>query len=171
MTCRRTFVLATDQLSREWAYVALSRGAESNRLYVLEGAAPERLEYAPGTERRTGLAARLMRSEAQELATDHATDRQPQARVARDLADAQRERGAAVAALRVLERERPRWYRPAGRRERASALASAREELNRSSQRVEQLRDRQLEMLRADRSRTIGVERLRPQARALGRER
>ena len=37
MTCRQTFVLATDQLSREWAYVALSRGTQSNRLYVLEG--------------------------------------------------------------------------------------------------------------------------------------
>src|SRR4029079_19070828 len=64
MTCRRTFVLATDQLSREWAYVALSRGVQSNRLYVLEDATPERLEYAPGTERQKGLAARLMRSEA-----------------------------------------------------------------------------------------------------------
>jgi hypothetical protein len=77
MTCRLTFVLATDQLSREWAYEALSRGAESNRLYVLEDASPERLEYAPGSERPGGLVARLMRSEAQELAPDQDTDRQP----------------------------------------------------------------------------------------------
>lgn len=34
MTCGQTFVLATDGLSKEWAYVALSRGRESNRLYV-----------------------------------------------------------------------------------------------------------------------------------------
>jgi conjugative relaxase-like TrwC/TraI family protein len=171
MTCRRTFVLATDQLSREWAYVALSRGAESNRLYVLEGAAPERLEYAPGDERQTGLVARLMRSEAQELASDHAIDRQDLARVARDLADAERDRGAAVTALRRMERERPRWYRPADRRQRARALNSAREETGRSTRRVQELRERQTEMLGANGLATTNVERLRPRVRAIGRER
>ena len=171
MTCRQTFVLATDQLSREWAYVALSRGTQSNRLYVLEGAAPERLEYAPGSERRTGLVARLMRTEAQELATDHATDRQPLARVARDLADAERDHGDAVSALRRLERERPRWYRPAERREHAGALADAREETDRLTHRVAELRERQLEMNAADRPRTVGVERLQPRMRAIERER
>ena len=32
LTCSQTFVLATDGLSKEWAYVALSRGRDSNRL-------------------------------------------------------------------------------------------------------------------------------------------
>src|SRR5262249_14263390 len=76
LTCRRTFVLATDQLSREWGYVALSRGTDSNRLYVIEGEAPERLEYAPGSPRtadpRAALVAGLGRSDAQRLAVDSA---------------------------------------------------------------------------------------------------
>src|SRR3954465_12739939 len=106
-----------------------------------------------------------MRSEAQELATDHATDRQQLARVARDLANAERDRGEAVTTLRRLERERPRWYRPADRRERARALADTREEIDRRTQRVDELRERQLEMLGTDRSRTVGVERLQPRGR------
>jgi hypothetical protein len=32
MTCSQTFVLATDSRSKEWAYVALSRGRDSNWL-------------------------------------------------------------------------------------------------------------------------------------------
>jgi hypothetical protein len=171
MTCRQTFVLATDQLSREWAYVALSRGAESNRLYVLEGAAPERLEYAPGSERPAGLVARLMRSEAQELATDQGTDRQQLARVARALADAERERSHAVNAERHLDSARPRWHRPAERRQHASALTDAREASALTTKRVEELRARQAELLRAARSRTVDIERLRPHTRAIGRER
>ena len=47
MTCRSTFILATDELTREAAYVALSRGRDSNRIYALGPAAPERAEYAP----------------------------------------------------------------------------------------------------------------------------
>jgi hypothetical protein len=44
MTCRSTFILATDELTREAGYVALSRGRESNRVYALAPAAPERAE-------------------------------------------------------------------------------------------------------------------------------
>jgi ATP-dependent exoDNAse (exonuclease V) alpha subunit len=54
LTCSLTFVLATDGLSKKWAYVALSRGRESNRLYVTHEAR-ESEEFAPngdGTWRR-----------------------------------------------------------------------------------------------------------------------
>src|SRR6185503_16660639 len=74
LTCRRTFVLATDQLSREWGYVALSRGTDSNRLYVIESEPSDRLEYAPKSRRqpdpRAALVAGLRRSDAQRLAVD-----------------------------------------------------------------------------------------------------
>ena len=74
MTCRRTFILATDELTREAAYVALSRGRESNRVYALEPAAPERAEYAPAAGReqdaRAVLVDALGRSRAQTMASD-----------------------------------------------------------------------------------------------------
>ena len=148
MTCRRTFVLATDQLSREWGYVALSRGPESNRLYVLEGAAPERLEYAPRDRAPDG-PRRAARCDPRRRSWRPITRRNGSISRAsrRDLADAERDRGAAVSALRRLERERPRWYRPADRREHAGALADARaKETDRLTQRVAELRERQTEM-------------------------
>jgi ATP-dependent exoDNAse (exonuclease V) alpha subunit len=49
MTCAQTFVLATDGLSKEWAYVALSRGRESNRLYATREA-QESAEFAPNSD-------------------------------------------------------------------------------------------------------------------------
>ena len=39
LTVRESFVLATDELYREWAYTALSRARDANRLYVV-GAEP-----------------------------------------------------------------------------------------------------------------------------------
>jgi len=72
MTCGQTFVLATDTLSREWAYVALSRGRKSNRLYVTHEAR-ESAEFMPnrdGTWRPAdALRAGLTRSAAHELAS------------------------------------------------------------------------------------------------------
>jgi ATP-dependent exoDNAse (exonuclease V) alpha subunit len=73
LTCSRTFVLASDELSREWAYVALSRGREENRLYVVRGDAADRLEFAPSGRDRTSaelLMTGLGRSSAQRLASD-----------------------------------------------------------------------------------------------------
>lgn len=72
MTCGQTFVLATEGLSKEWAYVALSRGRESNRLYVTREAR-ESAEFMPnrdGTWRPAEvLRDGLTRSAAHELAT------------------------------------------------------------------------------------------------------
>jgi ATP-dependent exoDNAse (exonuclease V) alpha subunit len=170
MTCQRTFVLATDQLSREWAYVALSRGAQSNRLYVLEGHAGERAEYAPGADRSVSLVQRLVRSEAQRMASDHSRDEHRFGAVARALADAERARGDALAAERRLERATPRWYRPAARREHADALAEARQASEAAVRRVEALRERQSGLLETERRPLPRVERV-GMTRSIGRER
>jgi ATP-dependent exoDNAse (exonuclease V) alpha subunit len=72
MTCSQTFVLATDGLSKEWAYVALSRGRDANPLYVTREAC-ESAEFAPngdGTWRPAdALRDGLTRSAAHELAS------------------------------------------------------------------------------------------------------
>jgi hypothetical protein len=79
LTFGQTFVLATDLISREWIYSALSRGGESNRLYAVSDRTSERDEYAPGDSRPRGareqLAAAVERSEAHALASD--TGREP----------------------------------------------------------------------------------------------
>src|SRR6185369_12966693 len=81
MTCRKTFVLASDALSREGGYVALSRGRVSNHLYVVAAEPDERAEYAPASrdapDPHAALVSRLSRSSAQSLAIDVAgTDAQ-----------------------------------------------------------------------------------------------
>lgn len=73
MTTGQAFVLGTDDLYREWGYVALSRGRVGNRLYVVAPEAPEREEHAPAASPRLPLDAltrALARSQAQTLATD-----------------------------------------------------------------------------------------------------
>ncbi len=76
MTTDRAFVLGSDELYREWGYVAMSRGRVENRLYVVAGAERERDEYAP-TERRPDPLSRvrsaLGRSRGQTAAIEHAT--------------------------------------------------------------------------------------------------
>ena len=175
LTCRRTFVLATDQLSREWGYVALSRGTDSNRLYVIEGDPSDRLEYAPGSpqpaDARAALVAGLGRSDAQQLAVD-AVPAAELVQAAAALADAQQARDAAEAASRRLERREPPWYRRRARREHAAALDAARNTLRHATSTLELCRasHRQLlaqperdesivHRLRAGRSRSFGLER------------
>ena len=79
MTCDRTFVLVGDQLTREAGYVALSRGRQSNRLYVLDSPESERDEFAPAGPGRQdpvrALVESLRRSRRQTMATDRAADR------------------------------------------------------------------------------------------------
>jgi conjugative relaxase-like TrwC/TraI family protein len=125
MTCRRTFILATDSLTREAGYVALSRGKESNRIYAIAPDAAERDEFAPATrERRSARAALvegLQRSHAQTLATD--------ANLA-SMVEVTQQRRALEATLsqlraerRRLDGERPAWHRPGARSRHAVALA------------------------------------------------
>jgi len=74
MTCRQTFVLVSDSMSREGGYVALSRGRVANHLYVVASEPSERDEYAPASrdipDPHTALVERLSRSQVQTLAVD-----------------------------------------------------------------------------------------------------
>lgn len=73
ITTGATFVLGTDELYREWGYVAMSRGREENRLYVVAPSARGREEYAPEEPKRDPLEAlvsSLRYSKAQTAALD-----------------------------------------------------------------------------------------------------
>jgi conjugative relaxase-like TrwC/TraI family protein len=73
MTTGKAFVLGTDDLYREWGYVAMSRGSVENHLYVVAPRARERDEYAPEENRRDpleALVASLEYSHAQTAALD-----------------------------------------------------------------------------------------------------
>ena len=72
LTTDRAFVLASDELYREWAYTAMSRGRELNRLYVVDNPRPVRDEIAP-TVRSAGdaeLVGRARQSRRQKMAID-----------------------------------------------------------------------------------------------------
>jgi hypothetical protein len=77
LTTERTFVLADSGGTREWLYVAMSRGRQSNRLYI---ANEDRVrdEFAPADAHRPDawrrLAAALGRTEAQPMAIDLVAD-------------------------------------------------------------------------------------------------
>lgn len=70
-TCDRALVMAGDDISREWGYVALSRGRSRNRLYTVQQLLPEaetthaRQRPADPLER---VAQSLLRSEAKQMA-------------------------------------------------------------------------------------------------------
>ena len=73
MTCRSAFVLARDDVYREWAYTAMSRGRESNRLYVVTDSGSSRDEFAPPEPRREArsmLVAALGQSQPESMASD-----------------------------------------------------------------------------------------------------
>jgi hypothetical protein len=144
LTFRQTFVLASDQMSREWGYSALSRGREANRLYSVAAAGSgEREEYAPAEpergDPRQRLAAALERSDAQTLASD--TDRwyqlveQLQGAIA-EVDVASRGHGSAIAARRAIESDSPGRLRPRARRQHAEDLARARDAEERASHRL-----------------------------------
>jgi len=72
MTTGRAFVLGSEELYREWGYVALSRGRTANHLY-LTAPTRDRDEIAPAepaTDRLKTLTRALEHSRAQQLATD-----------------------------------------------------------------------------------------------------
>jgi conjugative relaxase-like TrwC/TraI family protein len=74
MTVDRTWVLGSDSVYREWGYVALSRGRDSNRFYVVAGYdADEHLhakDLSVGGDGVQAISAALRRSHAQQLASD-----------------------------------------------------------------------------------------------------
>jgi conjugative relaxase-like TrwC/TraI family protein len=77
MTADRTHVLGTDDLYREWGYVALSRGRRGNHLYLVAPAPGPRAEIAPNAEPPRDpyeeAARNLLGSRAQRLALDQTT--------------------------------------------------------------------------------------------------
>ena len=159
LTCRQTFVLATDQLTQEAAYVALSRGRESNRVYALGSAPAERDEYAPSggrdSDARSVLVDALTRSQAQTLASDGtAPTRSPTdparhahpprsatwlAEVAQEREDLRVELTRARDRRARLEDERPTWFRPKARGRRVAALEQAASDEVRAELRLQQL--------------------------------
>jgi conjugative relaxase-like TrwC/TraI family protein len=73
LTVDQAFVLASDGIDREWAYVAMSRGRHSNRLYIAAHPDDDRAEFAPVSARGDPLerlARGLGASNAQVLAID-----------------------------------------------------------------------------------------------------
>jgi Ti-type conjugative transfer relaxase TraA len=73
MTTDRAFVLGDDSLYREWGYVAMSRGREENRLYVVMGDGCGRDDVGGAIERPNEvdqLVRSLERSRAKSLAFD-----------------------------------------------------------------------------------------------------
>ena len=159
LTCRQTFVLATDQLTQEAAYVALSRGRDSNRVYALRPAPAERDEYAPSagrnTDARSALVDALTRSQAQKLASDTtAPTRSPTdpaqhahpprsatwlAEVAQEREDLRVELTRARHRRARLEHDRPPWFRPKARGRRVAALEQAASDEIRAELRLQQL--------------------------------
>ena len=74
LTVDHALVLADEGIDREWAYVALSRGRQSNRMYLTGAPDDARADYAPVTQPTTDpverLARQLTSSSAQVLAID-----------------------------------------------------------------------------------------------------
>jgi len=77
ITTERAFVLGSDELYREWGYVALSRGTIWNCLYLVVGEQPLAAEIDLPVEARPEPVATIVnalgRSRAETLAVDHGT--------------------------------------------------------------------------------------------------
>jgi ATP-dependent exoDNAse (exonuclease V) alpha subunit len=118
MTVDQAFVLASDGINREWAYVAMSRGRHANRLYLAAEPEDARLEFAPREQHRVGrveqLTARLRGSGAQVLAIDAGRPLE----ASREVAAAERELRAAAEERRRLEAQRLAWL-PGNQQRRA----------------------------------------------------
>ena len=84
LTVEHAYVLAGGGIDREWAYVALSRGRHTNRLYLAAQLDDDRAEYAPLSAGETNpierLARQLERSSAQVLAIDTGRPSEPERR-------------------------------------------------------------------------------------------
>jgi hypothetical protein len=107
----RTFVLATEGMTQEWGYVAMSRGRDSNRLYVSARGDGLRAEFAPTDcqleDPVARLAASLRTSSAQLLAID--SGRPAAQEVELDRLAAQRALARAERARAALEANPARW--------------------------------------------------------------
>jgi conjugative relaxase-like TrwC/TraI family protein len=104
-TVTRAFVLADDATYREWAYTALSRGQEANRLYVVRRESQLPDDVTHGTERIEDplrpMVRSLDRSAAQTMAIDSA-----------DRAEVDRLEGEAANLTRLRDAQRQRAQQP-----------------------------------------------------------
>jgi hypothetical protein len=72
-----TFVLGSPELYREWGYVALSRGRQTNRLYLATVDQSDDLHHhapEPAIDEAAALSSRLQRSRAQQSVSEAPTD-------------------------------------------------------------------------------------------------
>ena len=70
-------VLGSPELYREWGYVALSRGRQSNRLYLGTVDQPDDLHHhtpGPAIDEAAALSSRLQRSRAQQSVSETPTE-------------------------------------------------------------------------------------------------
>lgn len=74
MTTEKAFVLGDETLYREWGYVAMSRGKQSNSLYVVAGVDPEREELGGEIETVADPTSELIRALGRSRAKDLAVD-------------------------------------------------------------------------------------------------
>lgn len=72
-TCDHAFVLVDETMSREATYTAMSRGRQTNHLYLAIDSAREEVAHAPEVtlDPAATLAASILRSAAQQMAIDH----------------------------------------------------------------------------------------------------
>jgi hypothetical protein len=153
-TVDRAFVLADPSLSQEWGYTALTRGRESNHLYLAASRSLWRDEFAPFDPQPPDPIAQLARalstSNAQMLAIDAGpliAARQELRRLEAARRVAESGEADATRIRRNLERRTSRW-RPGTRGARDAALSVEAA----ATRRVEGLRDQertQLELVRS----------------------
>jgi hypothetical protein len=74
MTARKAYVLGDETLYREWGYVAMSRGRDENRLYVVASDNPDRDEVGGAVSRARDPMKELVRGHARSRAKDLAVD-------------------------------------------------------------------------------------------------
>jgi conjugative relaxase-like TrwC/TraI family protein len=72
-TCDHAFVLVDETMSREAIYTAMSRGRQTNHLYLAIDSARDEIAHAPevAADPAATLAASIQRSAAQQMAIDH----------------------------------------------------------------------------------------------------
>ena len=158
-TVERSFVLADPSLSQEWGYTALTRGRESNHLYLAGTRSKRRDEFAPFDPEPPDPIAQLARalstSNAQTLAIDASplfAARAELQRLERARAEAERDEADAARARRNAEARVSRW-RPKSQRELADARtleAAATARVNELRAKAEQQKSR-VQALEADR--------------------
>ena len=121
LTVDETFVLGSDQLYREWGYVAMSRGRHANRLYILNAHDDRDLAVAHADQRKPPPLDAVTRALARSASQTSATDATLAAQIADQSTPALTERLASLTRAEATSQRRER-------RERALTAREARRE-------------------------------------------